>query len=185
MIRYHDSFEHTTPETAEITRRDNTAVPACSKDMLHQRLVLECHNVRSAVIFVFLGWQYTRPVWIIHQRGRKMTRNKYTVNYKTLNRVLLWAGHYRFLTPIRHNQCTLLHLSLTPSLPEYAYYASPCYLTKWTATVIQRAWCASLWSTGGIILTRRNLSQRHFVHHKSQISWPGIEPKALRWKAGN
>jgi len=50
MIRYHDSFEHNSPETAGITRRDNTAVPACSKDMLYQKFVLECHNIRRALV---------------------------------------------------------------------------------------------------------------------------------------
>jgi hypothetical protein len=27
----------------------------------------------------------------------------------------------------------------------------------------------------------RNLSQCHFVHHKSQMEWPGIEPRPLQW----
>jgi hypothetical protein len=29
-----------------------------------------------------------------------------------------------------------------------------------------------------------NLLQRHFVHHKSQITWPRIEPGPSRWEAG-
>jgi hypothetical protein len=39
-----------------------------------------------------------------------------------------------------------------------------------------------MWSIGGMIMTgekhnrERNLSQCHFIHQKSHIDWPGIEP---------
>jgi hypothetical protein len=29
-----------------------------------------------------------------------------------------------------------------------------------------------------------NLSQCHFVHNKSHMDWPGIEPGPPRWEAG-
>jgi hypothetical protein len=29
-----------------------------------------------------------------------------------------------------------------------------------------------------------NLVQHHFVHHKSHMTWPGIEPGPPRWEAG-
>jgi hypothetical protein len=28
-----------------------------------------------------------------------------------------------------------------------------------------------------------NLPQHQFVHHKSHMTWPGIEPGPLRWEA--
>jgi hypothetical protein len=31
--------------------------------------------------------------------------------------------------------------------------------------------------------TREILLQRHFVHHKSHMIWPGLEPGPLSWEA--
>jgi hypothetical protein len=30
-----------------------------------------------------------------------------------------------------------------------------------------------------------NLPQRRFVHHKSHMTWPGLEPGPLWWEAGD
>jgi hypothetical protein len=30
-----------------------------------------------------------------------------------------------------------------------------------------------------------NLPQRHFVHHKSHLTRPGLEPRQPRWEASN
>jgi hypothetical protein len=32
--------------------------------------------------------------------------------------------------------------------------------------------------------SEKNLSQCHFVHYKSHMDWPGIEPGPPRWEAG-
>jgi len=46
-----------------------------------------------------------------------------------------------------------------------------------------RKWCA--WSIGGINTDSEwHLSHCHFVHYKSRMDWPGIEPGPPRWEAG-
>jgi hypothetical protein len=30
-----------------------------------------------------------------------------------------------------------------------------------------------------------NIPQRHFVHHKYHMTWPGLEPEPPRWEGGN
>jgi hypothetical protein len=38
---------------------------------------------------------------------------------------------------------------------------------------------------GGMKIGRGNLPQRHFVHHKSHLTRPGIEPRPPRWETSD
>jgi hypothetical protein len=67
-----------------------------------------------------------------------------------------------------------------------------CYWRKSSTADICNGDDTWLWSTGGMILTRENRMtqekknpvppQCHFVHHKSQMDWPGMELGPLSWK---
>jgi hypothetical protein len=41
------------------------------------------------------------------------------------------------------------------------------------------------WMAGETELLGENLPRRHFVHHKSHLTRPGVEPGPPRWEASN
>jgi hypothetical protein len=42
-----------------------------------------------------------------------------------------------------------------------------------------------MWIGRGNWSTWRKPAQCHFVHHKSHMTWPGLEPRPPRWEAGD
>jgi hypothetical protein len=38
---------------------------------------------------------------------------------------------------------------------------------------------------GGVILTRGDVSQRHYVHHRFYVDWPGMDMESPQQKSGN
>jgi hypothetical protein len=67
----------------------------------------------------------------------------------------------------------------TEVLGEKHYTAS--VLDEWMS--MERWWTDT--ETGNPKYSERNLSQRHYVHHKSHMDWPGIEQMPPRWEAGD
>jgi hypothetical protein len=55
------------------------------------------------------------------------------------------------------------------------------WMNEWTN--IERLWTDT--DKGKPKYSEKNLSQFHFVHHKSQLALPGIKPRPPRWEAGN
>jgi hypothetical protein len=39
--------------------------------------------------------------------------------------------------------------------------------------------------TGETKVLRENLLQRHYIHQKSHMTWPGLQPGPPQWEAGN
>jgi hypothetical protein len=49
----------------------------------------------------------------------------------------------------------------------------------WFSILMERRWNEI--DSGKPKYSEKSLSQCHFVHHKSNIDWPGIEPELTRW----